>query len=84
MVVHSVDANLNEEETIKLAVDSSFNKNVPTSQCPSDKPFAYQGGNRCCGLKIDTEAASKDVNYLVKKFLTDNCNKTGMKKEVEV
>ena len=62
VVVDSIDANLAELETIKLAVDVSFNKNVPTSQCPSSKPYAYQGGERCCGLVVDTEAESMNNN----------------------
>ena len=62
VVVDSIDANLAELETIKLAVDVSFNKNIPTSQCPSSKPYAYQSGGRCCGLVVDTEAESMNNN----------------------
>ena len=63
MIIDSSDAIIAELETVKLAVDSSFNKNVPVTQCPSDKPYAYQEGARCCGLEVDTEAASEKIIF---------------------
>ena len=65
VIIDSSDAIIAELETVKLAVDSSFNKNVPVTQCPSDKPYAYQGGARCCGLEVDTEAASENTTFII-------------------
>ena len=48
VTVDSVPANLAEEETIRIAVDSSFDLDKPASQCGPARPWAYKGGNKCC------------------------------------
>ena len=52
VIVDSVPANMAELETIKLAVDSSVDINKPQPQCSSSRPWAYKGGERCCGKGI--------------------------------
>ena len=52
VIVDSAPANMAELETIKLAVDSSVDINKPQPQCSSSRPWAYKGGERCCGKEV--------------------------------